>query len=317
MTARQRIAFQGERGANSHIACRDVYPDFDAVPYPTFDECFSALEEQAVDLAMIPVENSTAGRVADIHLLLPRPTVHIIGEYFLPIRHQLLGLVGATLDDIKTVHSHPQALAQCRAGLRALGLVAVTAGDTAGAAREIAEAGDPSRAAIASRLAAEAYGLEVLRADLEDEAHNTTRFLILSTENLRAAAGIGPLVTTFVFKVHNRPSALYKALGGFATGGVNMTKLESYMVGGHFVATQFLADIEGSPEDPAVAQAFEELSFYADHRILGVYRASRYRERQRLEPAPVAMAAGAEVAPYAANRPAVDRPALDRPAASR
>ncbi|CAJ63542.1 MULTISPECIES: prephenate dehydratase [Frankia] len=282
MTARQRIAFQGERGANSHIACRDVYPDYDAVPYQTFDECFGALEDGAVDLAMIPVENSTAGRVADIHHLLPRPAVHIIGEYFLPVRHQLLGIPGASLDDVKTVHSHPQALAQCRVALRELGLVAVAAADTAGSAREISEAGDPSRAAIASRLAAEAYGLQILRADLEDEEHNTTRFLILSSENLRAAAGIGPIVTTFVFKVHNRPAALYKALGGFATNGVNMTKLESYMVGGEFVATQFLADIEGSPEDSTVASAFEELSFYADHRILGVYRASRYRERERI-----------------------------------
>ncbi|WP_163551412.1 prephenate dehydratase [Candidatus Frankia alpina] len=282
MTARQRIAFQGERGANSHIACRDVYPDYDAVPYQTFDECFEALEDGAVDLAMIPVENSIAGRVADIHQLLPRPAVHIIGEYFLPVRHQLLGIPGAALDDVKTVHSHPQALAQCREALHGLGLVAIAAADTAGAAREISEAGDPSRAAIASRLAAESYGLEILRADLEDEEHNTTRFLILSGENLRAAAGIGPIVTTFVFKVHNRPAALYKALGGFATNGVNMTKLESYMVGGEFVATQFLADIEGSPEDAAVARAFEELSFYADHRILGVYRASRYRERERI-----------------------------------
>ncbi|ABD12309.1 prephenate dehydratase [Frankia sp. CcI156] len=279
MTARQRIAFQGERGANSHIACRDVYPDYDAVPYQTFDECFSALEEGEVDLAMIPVENSTAGRVADIHHLLPRPGVHIIGEYFLPIRHQLLGLPGVTLDEVKTVHSHPQALAQCREALRTLGLTAVAHADTAGAAREIAEAGDPARAAIASRLAAEAYGLQILQADLEDAEHNTTRFLILSGENLRAAAGVGPIVTTFFFKVHNRPAALYKALGGFATNGVNMTRLESYMVGGGFVATQFLADIEGSPEEPAVARAFEELSFYADHRILGVYRASRYRER--------------------------------------
>jgi prephenate dehydratase len=278
MTARQRIAFQGEWGANSHIACRDVYPDYEAVPYQTFDECFSALEDGAVDLAMIPVENSTAGRVADIHLLLPRPAVHIIGEYFLPVRHQLLGVPGGTLDEVKSVYSHPQALAQCREALRRLGLVAVAAADTAGAAREVAELGDASRAAIASRLAADAYGLQVLKTGMEDEKHNTTRFLILSGESLRAATGVGPLVTTFVFNVHNRPAALYKALGGFATNGVNMTKLESYMVDGNFVATQFLSDIEGSPEDPSVARAFEELAFYADYRVLGVYRASRFRE---------------------------------------
>lgn len=279
MTGRQKIAFQGEPGANSHIACRDVYPDYEAVPFQTFEECFTALEAGTVGLTMIPVENSTAGRVADIHHLLPSSGGHIIGEYFLPVRHQLLGLPGATLDDLKTVHSHPQALAQCRNAVRALGLVAVPAADTAGSAREIAQWGDVTRAAIASRLAAEAHGLQVLRPDLEDEDHNTTRFLILSSENLRAAAGIGPIVTTFVFKVHNRPAALYKAMGGFATNSINMTKLESFMVNGEFVATQFLADIEGSPEDPPVARAFEELGFFADFRILGVYRASRYRER--------------------------------------
>ena len=279
MTGRQKIAYQGEPGANSHIACRDVYPDYEAVPFQTFEECFAALENNTVGLAMIPVENSTAGRVADIHHLLPNSSVHIIGEYFLAVRHHLLAVPGATLDDLKTVHSHPQALAQCRNALRELGLQAVPAADTAGAAREIAEWGDVTKAAIASRLAAEEYGLQVLKSELEDTEHNTTRFLILSNENLRAAAGVGPTVTTFVFKVHNRPAALYKALGGFATNGINMTKLESYMVNGEFVASQFLADIEGSPEDPPVARAFEELGFFADYRILGVYRASRYRER--------------------------------------
>ncbi|ABW11425.1 prephenate dehydratase [Frankia sp. Mgl5] len=279
MTGSQKIAYQGEPGANSHIACRDVYPDFEAVPFQTFEECFTALEDGTVGLAMIPVENSTAGRVADIHHLLPNSSVHIIGEFFLPIRHQLLGLPRATMDDLKTVHSHPQALAQCRNAIRGLGLTAVPAADTAGSAREVAEWGDVTKAAVASRLAAEEYGLQVLRPDLEDEDHNTTRFLILSNERLRAAAGVGPIVTTFVFKVRNMPAALYKALGGFATNGINMTKLESCMISGEFVATQFLADIEGSPEDPAVERAFAELGFFADYRILGVYRASRYRER--------------------------------------
>ncbi|OHV40660.1 MULTISPECIES: prephenate dehydratase [Pseudofrankia] len=279
MTSRQRIAYQGEPGANSHLACRNVYPDFDAVPFQTFEECFAAIEDGTVELAMIPVENSTAGRVADIHHLLPQAKAHIIGEYFLPVHHQLMALPGATLDGLKAVHSHPQALAQCREALRGLGLRAVPDADTAGAARELAQSGDLTRAAIASGMAAEVYGLAILRADLEDEDHNTTRFLIFSGENLRAAAGVHELVTTFFFKVKNRPAALYKALGGFATNGVNMTKLESFMVSGHFVATQFLADVEGSPEEPAVARAFEELAFFADYRILGVYRASRYRER--------------------------------------
>jgi prephenate dehydratase len=281
MKSRKRIAFQGELGANSHIACRDVYPDYEPVPYRTFEEGFSALEEGVVDLAMIPVENSTAGRVADIHHLLPQSKVHIIGEYFLPVHHQLLVLPGTRLDQVTAVRSHPQALDQCRLALRELNLPAVVAADTAGSAREIAELGDPSQAAIASRLAAESYRLDVLREDIEDEDHNTTRFIILSPENLRAAAGIGPIVTTFVFSVRNLPAALYKALGGFATNGVNMTKLESYMVSGQFTATQFLADIEGHPDEPHVGRAFEELGFFAEVRILGVYRANPFRDRER------------------------------------
>jgi len=281
MTRTRRIAFQGEPGANSHIACRDVYPDYAPVPFQTFEECFSALTGGTVDLAMIPVENSTAGRVADIHYLLPQSEVHIIGEYFLPVRHQLLGLPGSTLEGVKCARSHPQALDQCRSALRDLAITPVTAADTAGSAREILELGDPTVAAIASRLAAEVYGLQILRENFEDEEHNTTRFIILSPENLRAAAGIGPIVTTFVFGVRNIPAALYKALGGFATNGVNMTKLESYMVNGQFTATRFLADIDGHPDEPNVARAFEELGYFADVRVLGVYRASPFRETQR------------------------------------
>ncbi len=281
MMSRKRIAFQGELGANSHIACRNVYPDYEPVPYRTFEECFAALESGDVDLGMIPVENSTAGRVADIHHLLPQSKVNIIGEYFLPVRHQLLGLPGVKLSQITAVRSHPQALDQCRAALRELNLPPVITADTAGGAREIADLKDPTQGAIASRLAAEAYGLEILREDIEDEDHNTTRFIILSPENLRAAAGIGPIVTTFVFNVRNLPAALYKALGGFATNGVNMTRLESYMVKGEFTATQFLADIEGHPDEAAVGRAFEELGFFADVRILGVYRANPFRERPR------------------------------------
>jgi prephenate dehydratase len=281
MSNRKKIAFQGELGANSHIACRDVYPDYQAVPFQTFDEGFAALENSEVDLAMLPVENSTAGRVADIHHLLPQFKVHIIGEYFLPVRHQLLALPGATLEDITAAHSHPQALDQCRSALRTLGLTPVAELDTAGAARAIAEAGDRTQAALASTLAADVYGLQILRENIEDTDHNTTRFVILSTEDLRAAAGVGPIVTTFVFNVRNLPAALYKALGGFATNGVNMTKLESYMVKGEFTATQFLADIEGHPDEPAVGRAFEELGFFAEVRILGVYRANPFRERDR------------------------------------
>jgi len=278
MIGRKRIAFQGEPGANSHIACREVYPEFEPVAFATFDEAFAALDEGVVDLAMIPVENSTAGRVADIHRLLPDSRLHIIGEHFLRVRHCLLAAPGASTETLLTAHSHPQALAQCRGSLLELGLTPVVAEDTAGAARAVAEAKDPTRGAVATRLAGEIFGLEVLRDDLEDHSHNMTRFIILSREDLRAAAGIGPIVTTFVFKVRNTPAALYKALGGFATNGVNMTKLESCMISGQFFATQFLADIEGHPDERSVGDAFEELGYYAEYRILGVYRANPVRE---------------------------------------
>ena len=279
MSKRQRIAFQGEPGANSHLACRDVYPDYEPVPCVTFEEGFAALEDGAVDLAMIPVENSTAGRVADIHQLLPYSSLHIIGEYFLPVRHCLMTVPGSDPPELKTVHSHPQALDQCRQRIRSMGLTPVPAADTAGSAREVAQWGDPTKAALASPLAAEFYGLTILHEAMEDREDNVTRFVILSKEDLRAAPGIGPIVTTFVFNVRNVPAALYKALGGFATNGINMTKLESYMVDGRFTATQFLADIEGHPEEPHVARAFDELGFLADYRLLGVYRANPFRAR--------------------------------------
>jgi prephenate dehydratase len=244
---------------------------------------------------MIPIENSVAGRVADIHHLLPDADVHIIGEHFLPIRHQLMAVRGATLADLKTVQSHVQALGQCRQTIRRLGIVPLVGADTAGSARQIAEAGDPTRGAIASRLAAEIYGLDVLAEDIEDEAHNTTRFVILSREAKRAARS-GLVVTTFVFRVRNVPAALYKALGGFATNGVNMTKLESYQLAGQFFASQFYADVEAHPDDPSLALALEELAFFSSElKILGVYPAAPFREKIRepegnraLRPSPAA-----------------------------
>ncbi len=280
MIGRRKIVFQGEPGANSHIACREVYPDFEAVPCATFEDCFAAIESGAADLGMIPIENSIAGRVADIHHLLPASSLNIIGEYFLPIRHQLVAVRGATLADLKTVQSHPQALGQCRNTIRGLGLTPVVGADTAGSAKEIAAAGEPHRAAISSRLAAEIYDLEILKTDIEDEKHNTTRFIILSREQLRAAAGVGPVVTTLFFRVRNVPAALYKAMGGFATNGINMTKLESYMVGGAFTATQFYADVEGHPDDVSLGHALDELKFFTEEmRVLGVYRASPARAK--------------------------------------
>jgi len=275
-----KIAYQGEPGANSHIACVENFPEAATLPCATFEDAFAALRDDAAELAMIPIENSIAGRVADIHNLLPASNLNIIAETFLPIRFQLLALPGATLSDLRSVHSHVHALGQCRKIIRELGLKPVIAGDTAGSAREVAEAGDPSRASLATSLAGEIYGLKTLRENVEDEAHNTTRFVVLSKTPKWAPAGNGPVVTTFVFRVRNVPAALYKALGGFATNGVNMTKLESYMVGGEFTATQFLADVDGHPEDPPLARALEELGFFSrEVRILGVYPAHPFRQR--------------------------------------
>src|SRR5262245_46545381 len=273
-----RIVFQGEPGANSHLAIREAYPSAEAVPCPTFEDCFAAITTGDAQLGMIPIENSVAGRVADIHHLMPDSGLHIVAEHFMPVRHQLLGRKGTTLADIKTVESHVHALGQCRKVIRQLGIKPVVAVDTAGSAREIAAAGDNSRAAIASRLAAEIYGLSILQEDIEDEAHNTTRFIVLSRDSKWALSGEGPVVTTFLFRVRNVPAALYKVLGGFATNGVNMTKLESYMIEGNFFATQFYADVEGHPEDRKLVLAFEELSFFSkEMKILGVYPAHPFR----------------------------------------
>jgi prephenate dehydratase len=278
MTSRNFIAYQGEPGANSHIACAERFPDMEPLPCATFEDAFSAIQDGAADLGMIPIENSIAGRVADIHNLLPASGLHIVGETFLPIHFQLLGVKGAGIADLRAVHSHVHALGQCRKIIRKLGLKAVVAGDTAGSAREVAEWGDPTRASLATRLAGEIYGLDTLGVDVEDEAHNTTRFVVLSKTPRWAAAGEAPLVTTFVFRVRNVPAALYKALGGFATNGVNMTKLESYMVEGEFAATQFLSDVDGHPDDPALRRALDELAFFSKEvRILGVYPAHSFR----------------------------------------
>ena len=272
------IAYQGEAGANSHIACADMYPDWEPLPCPTFEDAFAAITEDRASLGMIPIENSIAGRVADIHALMPNSGLHIVGEYFLPIHFQLLGVKGASIADLKSVHSHVHALGQCRKIIRRLGLKAQVAGDTAGSAREVADWGDRSRGSLAPRLAASIYGLDILAEDVEDEAHNTTRFVILSRTPDMPPPGNGPVVTTFVFRVKNLPAALYKALGGFATNAVNMTKLESYMVEGEFTATQFLSDVDGHPDDPAVRRALEELAFFSrEFKILGVYPAHRFR----------------------------------------
>ena len=274
----RRIAYQGEPGANSHLVCREHYPDHEAVACASFEDVFAAVESGDAHLAMIPIDNSIAGRVADIHHFLPTSGLHIIGEHFLRIQFTLMGVPGSSLDTIKTVHSHVHALGQCRKVIRELGLTPLVSGDTAGAAREVADAQDPTQAALAPPLAAEIYGLEILRHEVEDEDHNTTRFVVLSRDYLQAAPDDGPVVTSFIFNVRNLPASLYKALGGFATNGVNMTKLESYMVGGEFTATQFLAEVDGHPDDTAVHNALEELAFFTTEvKILGVYPADPFR----------------------------------------
>ena len=275
MSHTNRIAFQGDFGANSDMACRDMFPSMDPLPCPTFEDAFQALENGDADLAMIPIENTIAGRVADIHYLLPESRLHIIGEYFMPIRFQLMVLPGANREEIRTVHSHIHALGQCRKIIRSNGWKAVVAGDTAGAAKLVSETGDRSMAALAPRLAAELYGLEIMAENVEDTENNVTRFVILSREEgwTQRDEDSEIIVSTLVFNVRNIPAALYKAMGGFATNGINMTKLESYQLGGKFVATQFYADIEGHPEDAPVRRALEELRFFSEKvRILGVYK---------------------------------------------
>ena len=274
------IAYQGERGSNSHIACKDVFPDFEAVPCRTFEDVFAAVESGDARLAMIPVENTIAVRVGDSHHLLPGSSLHMIGAHYMRIKFQLMGMPGTDIEEVKRAYSHVMALGQCRGYLRARGITAVTAADTAGAARLVSERGDKTAAAIAPSLAATEYGLEILAYDIEDAQHNTTRIVIIAREQVYFPVEEGPAVTAFLFQVRNIPSALYKALGGFATNSVNMTKLESYQIEGSFNASQFYAEIEGHPADRPVQLALEELGFFSSSiKILGVYPAHPARER--------------------------------------
>ena len=276
-----KIAFQGELGANSHLACQAQYPDMDVLPCATFDEAFAALRDGTAQLAMMPVENTVAGRVADIHRLLPGSNLFIIGEYFMRVNHCLLGLPGSTEAELTHVHSHEMALGQCRQVIGELGLTAVVAADTAGSARDLAQAQTAGHASIASPLAAQIYGLDVLRENIEARSQNTTLFLIMSASPDDAEPEEGDVITSFIFRVRNVPAALYKALGGFATNNVNMTKLESYQPNG-FLATQFYADIEGHPDSEPVRLALEELNFYCSEMdILGVYKAAPQRAELR------------------------------------
>ncbi len=272
------VSFQGRPGAYSDLACRTALPGFTTLPCETFEIAMEAVRSGAADLAMLPCENSLAGRVPDIHALLPDSGLHIVGEHFQRVEHCLLGVPGTAIGDVRRIHSHAVALGQVRSIIRELGAQAVIQADTAGSAQMIAEWGRREDAAIASSLAAEIYGLDILRANVEDAAHNTTRFYITATEANWPSPETPGVVTTFIFRVRNVAAALYKALGGFATHGVNMTKLESYMLGGHFTATQFLCDVDGHPDQPALAGALDELNFFSHEvRILGVYPGSPFR----------------------------------------
>ena len=273
------IAFQGALGANSDLACRACKPDMTTLPCRTFEDAFAAVTGGAARLALIPIDNTVAGRVADIHHLLPNSGLHIVGEHFQPVHHHLLAIKGAEIGDLTHVHSHIHALNQCRNLIKRLGVEPVVHVDTAGAAADIAKLGDKTQGAIASALAAELYGLVSLEANIEDATHNTTRFLIMAREAEDPGPDAGDVITSFVFRVRNVPAALYKAMGGFATNGVNMTKLESYLIEGGFVAAQFYAEVDGHPEQRNVRLALEELDFFSDEvTILGVFPASPARQ---------------------------------------
>lgn len=272
------IAFQGELGAYSHMACRAVYPHMDVLPCPSFEDALAAVQKGKAGLAMIPIENSTAGRVADIHMLLPGSGLYIIGEHFETIRHCLLATHDASADTLNRVTSHVQALGQCRKTLRAMGLAREPFADTAGSARYVANLGDNTIAGIASELAAEVYGLKIIKRDLQDEGNNTTRFVVLSTNALPQQSYCNDVMTSFTFEVRNIPAALYKALGGFATNSVNMTKLESYYESDSFKVSEFYADIEGHEGMENVKRAMDELRFHTKRvNLLGTYPMARKR----------------------------------------
>ncbi|MBM3569376.1 MAG: prephenate dehydratase [Alphaproteobacteria bacterium] len=271
------IAFQGAPGAYSHLACREVFPELTPLPCVGFEDAFAAVTEGRAACAMIPIENSMAGRVADVHHLLPRSELGIVGEHFLRVHHQLLAPHGATLAGLKTVRSHVQGLAQCREFIRKHKLNPVVHADTAGAARDCAMRNDLTEAAIASKLAAETYDLAIVAGDIEDQHDNTTRFIILAKDGKHAPASEPHLITSLIFQVKNVPAALYKALGGFATNAINVTRLESY-IGPGFSSAQFYLDVEGHPESVALGRALDELRFFSTFlRILGVYKAHPHR----------------------------------------
>ena len=278
----QKIAFQGVPGAYSHMACQAVKPNMDAIACASFEDMLNRVQDGQATLAMVPVENSTAGRVADIHHLLPESGLYIIGEHFQRVNHHLLAPRGSQIDKLKTVHSHAQGLAQCRQHIRKLGLTPIMHADTAGAAKDVAKTGDPSVAAVASRLAAEIYDLDIIIDSLEDDKRNTTRFLVMAADPIVPEMSDAAMITTLVFQLRSVPAALYKALGGFATNGINLTKLESYLRPGVNERAKFYMDVEGHIDEPAMINAMEELQFYCvkdEVKVLGTYAASSDRHQ--------------------------------------
>ena len=278
----QKIAFQGVPGAYSHMACQAVKPNMDAIACASFEDMLNRVQDGQATLAMVPVENSTAGRVADIHHLLPESGLYIIGEHFQRVNHHLLAPRGSQIDKLKTVHSHAQGLAQCRQHIRKLGLIPIMHADTAGAAKDVAKTGDPSVAAVASRLAAEIYDLDIIIDSLEDDKRNTTRFLVMAADPIVPEISDAAMITTLVFQLRSVPAALYKALGGFATNGINLTKLESYLRPGVNEHAKFYMDVEGHVDESAMVNAMEELQFYCvkdEVRVLGTYAASSDRSQ--------------------------------------
>ena len=279
-----KIAFQGAHGAYSDLACRHVFPNLETLPCNAFEEAFQAVSDGRADLAMIPVDNSLAGRVADVHHLMPAGDLYIIAEHFQPIQHTLLGLKSTVKEDLKHIHSHIHAIPQCKNLIKNLGVQAHVHADTAGAAQEIALKNDKAHGAIASALAAEIYDLDILEDNVQDADHNTTRFIILAPEPEIPDFDLPQtVITTLIFEARNIPAALYKCMGGFATNGFNLTKLESY-VDQNFQAARFYCDIEGHPDDPLFKLALEELGFYAaDVKFMGCYPAHEKRQRAEKE----------------------------------
>ena len=282
MNKKIKVAFQGEKGAYSHLACQEIFPNAEAIGSSTFEEAFQLARDNSEYKIIIPIENSLAGRVADIHYLIPKYKLQIHSEHFLKVSHNLLGVKGAKIKDIKNVRSHSQAIDQCSKIISQNNLKTIVSADTAGSAKYIAEKNIKSESAIASKLAAKIYNLDILKTNIEDEPGNTTRFLILQKDSVHPELANKKYITSCIFKLKSVPASLYKALGSFATRGINLCKLESFSVKNTFDQVNFYIDIEGHIEDPSVQKALEELGFHTEKLdVLGVYEANEFRFKNK------------------------------------